>query len=190
VPPSKRLFVGLELPSTCKSALVGLDPQLPGLRWLAEEQLHLTLSFLGEVEASAEDRLHQVLTGVRVPPFFLPLRGIGVFNSRSRPTVVWVGVGRGHPHLYVLHRRIQDAVLSVGLEPDLKPFHPHVTVGRAQGISHPALQPFLRSYAETEFDLVRVTGCALYSSVRAAAGAFYHVEMRQKFCEIEGQGEP
>jgi RNA 2',3'-cyclic 3'-phosphodiesterase len=142
--PPKRLFVGLELSSTIKAALFGLDPHLPGLRWLPEEQLHLTLSFLGEVEATAEDRLRQALGEVRVPPFFLALRSVGVFDAGGRPSVVWVGVGKGHPHLFALHSRIQDAVLRVRLEPDLKPFHPHVTVGRAKGISRQALQPFLR----------------------------------------------
>jgi 2'-5' RNA ligase len=178
---SKRLFVGLELPPSCKSALFGLNPNLTGLRWLPEEQLHLTLSFLGEVEAPAYDRLCQVLSDVRVPPFFLPLRGVGVFNSRNRPSVVWVGVGNGHPHLFALHRHIQDSVLSAGLEPDLKPFHPHVTVGRANGISNQALQPFMRSHAETEFGLVNVTGFGLYSSVLAATGAIHRLEMRQEF---------
>jgi 2'-5' RNA ligase len=178
---SKRLFVGLELPASYKSALFGLDPRLAGLRWLPKKQLHLTLSFLGEVKASDYDRLCQVLGGVRVPPFFLPLRGVGMFNCRNRPSVVWVGVGNGHPHLFALHRQIQDSVLSAGLEPDLKPFHPHVTVGRANGISNQALQPFMRSHAEIEFGLVRVTGFGLYSSVLAATGPIHHLEMRQEF---------
>jgi RNA 2',3'-cyclic 3'-phosphodiesterase len=177
----KRLFIGLELPSSCKTVLVGLDPHLTALRWLPEEQLHLTLSFLGEVEASAEDRLSQALTQVRVPPFFLPLRGVGIFNSRSQPSVVWVGVGKGHPHLFVLHRRIQDAVLLAGLEPDLRDFHPHVTIGRAKGISQQALQPFMRSHGDAEFGLIMVTGFALFSSVLGARGAAHHVEMRQEF---------
>src|ERR1700730_16849930 len=179
--PSKRLFVGIELPSSCKKALFGLDPHLTGLRWVPEEQLHLTLSFLGEVEALAEDRLREALGHVRVPPFFLPLRGVGVFNSQERPSVVWVGVGKGHPHLFVLHRRIQDAVLHVGLEGDLKTFHPHVTIGRAKGISRQALQPFLRSNAETEFGLAKVTGFQLYSSILATGGSTHRVEMRQEF---------
>ena len=179
--PSKRLFVGLELPPTCKTALFELDPHLPGLRWLPKEQLHLTLSFLGEVEASAEDRLRLALGEVRVPSFFLPLRSLGVFNSHSRPSVVWVGVGKGHPHLFALHQRIQDAVLSVGLEADLKPFHPHITVGRAKDISSQTLQPFVRRHAETEFDLMKVTGFELYSSVLAPAGATHRLEMRQEF---------
>ena len=161
--------------------LRALDPNLAGLRWLPEEQLHLTVSFLGDVEAPVEDRLCEALRKVRVPPFFLPLRGVGVFNSRGRPSVVWAGVGKGHPHLFALHRRIQDAVLSVGLEADLKPFHPHVSIGRGKGISRQALQPFIRRHAETEFGMVRVTGFNLYSSVLSAEGAAHHVEMRQEF---------
>jgi len=179
--PAKRLFVGLELPLSCKRALVALDPHLTGLRWLPEEQLHLTLSFLGDVVAPAEDQLHEALRAVRVPPFFLPLRGVGVFNARGRPSVVWAGVGKGHPHLFALHRHVQDAILHAGLEPDLKPFHPHVTIGRAKGISQQALQPFIRNHAEAEFGLVKVTGFALYSSVLTAAGAIHHVELSQEF---------
>ncbi len=116
-----------------------------------------------------------------MPAFFLPLRSVGVFNSRSRPSVVWVGVGKGHPHLFALHRRIQDAVLSAGLQADLKPFHPHVTVGRAKDISSQVLQPFVRSHAETEFGLMKVTGFELYSSVLTAAGANHGLEMRKEF---------
>jgi RNA 2',3'-cyclic 3'-phosphodiesterase len=179
--PSKRLFVGLELPASCKTTLLSLDPHLTGVRWLAEDQLHLTLSFLGDVEAPAADRLREALAEVRVPQFFLPICGIGVFNARGRPSVVWAGVGKGHPHLFALHRRIQDAVLNVGLEPDLRPFHPHITIGRAKGISRQALQPFIRRYAETNFGMFEVTGFELYSSVLAAEGAIHHVEMRQKF---------
>ena len=179
--PSKRLFVGLDLPSSCKAALHALDPHLTGLRWLAQEQLHLTLSFLGDVEPQVEDRFREALGKVRVPSFFLPLRGVSAFESRGRPSVVWVGVGKGHPHLFELHRRVQNAVLNAGLEPDLKPFHPHVTVARANGISRQALQPFLRSYAATDFGLVKVTGFALFSSLLPAEGATYCVELYQEF---------
>jgi RNA 2',3'-cyclic 3'-phosphodiesterase len=179
--PSKRLFVGLELPASCKTSLLSLDPHLAGLRWLAEEQFHLTLSFLGDVEPLAEDRLREALRDVRVPPFFLSLCGVGVFNVRGRPSVVWVGVGKGHPHLFALHRYIQDAVLHAGLEPDLKPFHPHITTGRTKGISRQALQPFVHRYAETDFGIFEVTGFDLYSSVLVPEGAIHHVEMRQNF---------
>lgn len=181
MPASKRLFLGLGLPSSCRQVLVELDPHLPSLRWLPETQLHLTLSFLGAVDTMAESRLLPALEEVRVPPFFLPLQGVGSFNVKGRPSVVWAGVGKGHPHLFVLHRRIQDAVLRTGLEPDLKPFRPHVTIGRGRGISKQALLPFLRRHRETEFGLFQVTGFELYSSVPGPEGSIYHVEMRQEF---------
>ena len=179
--PSKRLFVGVELPESCKTTLLSLDPHLAGLRWLVQEQLHLTLSFLGNVETPEEDLLRDALREVRVPRFFLPVYGVGVFKVRGQPSVVWAGVGNGHPHLFLLHRRIQDAALHAGLEPDLKPFHPHITIGRAKGISSQALQPFIRRHAEAEFGMFEVTGFVLYSSVLAPAGAIHHLEMRQDF---------
>jgi RNA 2',3'-cyclic 3'-phosphodiesterase len=179
--PSKRLFVGIGLPDSCKQGLLSLDPHLTGLRWLSPEQLHLTLSFLGDVDAPAEDQLRAALQQVRVRPFFLPICGVGVFQVRGRPSVVWAGVGKGHPHLFVLHRRIQDAVLQAGLEPDLKPFHPHITIGRAKGISQQALQPFLRRNVEADFGMFEVTGFELYSSVLTPKGPIHYVEMGQKF---------
>ena len=179
--PSKRLFVGVELPASCKMTLQSLDPHLSGLRWLPEEQFHLTLSFLGNVDTVAEDQLREALQKVRVPPFLLPVYGVGVFNVHGQPSIVWAGVGKGHPHLFTLHRRIQDAVLQAGLEPDLKPFHPHITIGRAKGVSRQALQPLIRRYAEADLGLFEVSGFALYSSVLSPAGAIHYLEMRQDF---------
>lgn len=178
---TKRLFVALDLPPSCKGALLALDPHLPGLRWLPGDQLHLTLSFLGNVDAAGEERLREALGGARVPAFYLRLCGTGMFSARGRPSVLWVGVGKGHPHLFVLHRRILDAVLHAGLDPELKPFHPHVTVARAKGISREALKPFLREHAEVEFGLFEVNGFSLYSSVLSEEGSAHHLEMRQEF---------
>jgi 2'-5' RNA ligase len=120
--PSKRLFVGLELPASCKTTLLSLDPQLTGLRWVVDEQLHLTLSFLGNVDTFSEDRLREALDQVRVLPFFLPLCSVGVFNVRGQPSVVWAGVGKGHPHLFLLHRRIRMQPCTPGSNPILNPF--------------------------------------------------------------------
>jgi RNA 2',3'-cyclic 3'-phosphodiesterase len=175
---SKRLFVGIELPTECKTALRALDRRLPGLRWLPGSQLHLTLSFLGEIESAKQELLAECLREVRVPPFFLPLQGVGSFNVRGRPSVVWVGIGKGHPHLFALHKHIQDAVLRAGLEPDLKPFHPHVTVARTRGISRQALQPFLREHREAELGLFKVTEFTLFSSVLSSEGAAHTIEMQ------------
>jgi len=66
------------------------------------------------VDAAHEERLRETLATVQVPPFFLPIAGVGAFGG-ERPSVVWAGVGKGHPHLFALHQRIQDAVLQAEL---------------------------------------------------------------------------
>jgi 2'-5' RNA ligase len=177
---SKRVFVGLEVPESCQETLVKLDPRLKGLRWLEAGQMHLTLSFLGSVEAELEERLREALAEVHVPAFFLPIQGVGAFGG-SRPTVVWAGVGKAHPHLFALHKHVQDAVLRAGAEPDLKSFHPHITMGRAKGVSRATLLSFLRRYAETEFGFWKVTGFAFFSSTLSPAGAKHSIEMRREF---------
>jgi 2'-5' RNA ligase len=176
---SKRLFVGLEIPESSKVALNKIDPRVRGLRWLPPEQLHLTMSFIGEVDAEHEERLRETLAAVRVSSFFLPIAGVGAFGG-ERPSVVWAGVGKGHPHLFALHQHIQDAVLHAGLEPDLKPFHPHITLGRARSVSRAMLKPFLRRYADTEFDQWKVTTFTLFSSRLAPEGSIYTAEMQQE----------
>jgi 2'-5' RNA ligase len=138
------------------------------------------MSFLGDVAAPQEECLREALGRVQVPGFFLPIQGVGTFGG-GRPTVVWAGVGKGHPHLFALHKYIQDAVLHAGLEADLRPFHPHITIGRAKGVSRAALVTFLRKHAETEFGLWKVTGFELFSSVLSSAGATHSIEMRKAF---------
>lgn len=177
---TKRLFIGLELPVLSQTTLADLDPHIKGVRWVPAGQMHLTMSFIGDVDPESEQNLRQRLGAVQVPPFFLPIQGVGTFGG-NHPSVIWAGVGKGHPHLFALHKHIQDAVLQAGLEPDLKPFHPHITLGRAKNVSRSILQPFLRRYSETEFDFWQVTGFTLFSSLLSHEGSVHSVEMRREF---------
>lgn len=176
---SKRLLLGLELPASLRHELADLDPRIKGVRWVRAGQVHLTMSFLGEVDAAREEKLRESLSAVRVPAaFFLPVMGVGVFGG-DWPKVVWAGVGKGHPHLFALHQHLQDAVLQAGLEADLKPFHPHITLGRMKGVSRAALKTFLRQHEETEFGLWKVEEVTLFSSVLAPEGSTYTAELRR-----------
>ncbi|HUB68366.1 MAG TPA: RNA 2',3'-cyclic phosphodiesterase [Candidatus Methylacidiphilales bacterium] len=177
---AKRLFIGLELPAGSRAMLAGLDPGIKGVRWMPVEQMHLTMSFLGYIGEEREEILRAALTGVRISPFFLPIVGVGAFGG-DYPSVVWAGVGKGHPHLFALHKRIQDAVLQAGFEPDLRPFHPHITLGRVKNVPRHTLRPFLLQHEKTEFDLWRVTGFTLFSSILLREGAMHSVELRCEF---------
>ena len=165
--PPKRLFVAVELPEVMRAELVRLGTHIPGVRWHPPENLHLTLAFLGDaVSTEVQTRLRATLPTVRVPPFFLPLTGAGSFGG-ERPRALWVGTGRGHPHLFALHRAVHDAVLAAGGQADRKPFIPHVTLAYA-GRDTPVepVRRWVRAHEEFDAGLMRVEGFTLFSSFR------------------------
>lgn len=175
--PGKRLFVAIDLPRTIKDALVRLDPVIRGVRWLPAEQMHLTLSFLGQVDVSIDEKLRDKLREIRWSAFFLPIAGFGTFPSKGRPNIIWIGVGAGHPHLFQVHKRVQDAALAAGLEPDLRPWHPHITLARCRDVSAESVRPFLKRHADFDAGMIHVESFCLYSSVLTPAGSIYTTEL-------------
>jgi RNA 2',3'-cyclic 3'-phosphodiesterase len=170
---AKRLFVSIELAETLRDQLAELDPHLRGVRWLEPRQMHLTLSFLGNVSGETEQILMEKLRAISWKSFFLPIVGLGTFPGKGWPKIVWIGVGTGHPHLFQLHKRVQEAALAAGLEPDLRAFHPHVTLARCRDVSPQTIRPFLKSHAEFDAGLVHVESFALNSSNLTPAGSVY-----------------
>jgi 2'-5' RNA ligase len=174
---TKRLFVSIELPHAITHLLADLDPHLRGVRWLAPGQMHLTLSFLGDVSADIEEKLRANLSAISWKAFFLPLIGLGTFPGKGRPNILWLGVGRGHPHLFQLHKRVQEAALAAGLEPDLRAFHPHITLARCRDVSAESLRPFLRAHAGFDAGMIHVELFCLNSSELTPAGSVYTQEL-------------
>jgi 2'-5' RNA ligase len=161
---SKRLFVAIDLPESTAKLLHDLNPGLSGICWTSREQLHLTLAFFGQVSAPNEQVLLRKLAAIQFQSFFLPIVGTGTFPAKGPPKIVWIGVGAAHPHLFQIHKRVQEAALAAGLEPELRSWHPHVTLGRCRDASRQTLQPFLRKTAEFDAGLIKVEGFHLYSS--------------------------
>lgn len=102
---------------------------VPNARWVPTENMHITLSFLGDVSEMSVDGLDLVLSAVEFAPFDFILHGIGHFGSRRKVHAIWLGVEGGEA-LARLHNKIDRAVRSIGLEPDDRKFHPHVTLAR------------------------------------------------------------
>jgi len=173
----KRLFVAIELPESTKRLLVDLDPQIYGARWLDAEQMHLTLAFFGVVPEDVDLKLREKLSAIVFGAFFLPIVGVGTFPPKGPPKIIWIGVGRGHPHLFQLHKRVQEAALGAGLEPDLRPFHPHVTLARCQRISLEVIRKFLKANVDLDAGMIRVDSFHLYSSKLTPAGPIHTREL-------------
>src|SRR5947207_9026583 len=144
---SKRLFVAIDFPDAIRELLVRLNPHLPGVRWSKPEQIHLTLSFLGYLQEREEELFREKLATIHFVPFFLPIAGVGTFPAKGKPKVLWAGIGRGHPQLFHLYKKVQEAALAAGLEPDLRAWHPHVTLARCRDVSAESVRPFLKANA-------------------------------------------
>src|ERR1044071_4869188 len=174
---SKRLFVSIELPESVTQTLAQLDPEIRGVRWLEARQMHLTLAFLGDIGAETQEACSEKLRAISWKSFFLPIIGLGTFPSKGWPKIVWIGVGTGHPHLFQLHKRVQEALLAVGLEPDLRSFHPHVTLARSRCGSPQTIRPFLKSHGDFDAGMIHVESFVLNSSELTPAGSVYTAEL-------------
>ena len=174
---SKRLFVAIDLPNSTRQLLADLDPHIRGVRWMERDQMHLTLGFFGDVQDDVELRLREKLSAIEFGAFFLPVSGVGSFSSRGAPKIIWIGVGTAHPHLFQIHKRVQEAALAVGIEPELRPWHPHITIARCRDVSAQALRKFLQSNAEFDAGLIRIDAFYLYLSQLTPAGPIHTCEL-------------
>ena len=173
----KRFFVAIDLPESTRQLLANLDPNTRGMRWTDSSQMHLTLSFLSNVPENVDLKLREKLTAIQFGAFFLPVNGVGSFSAKGSPKIVWIGVGKAHPHLFQIYKRVQEAALAVGLEPELRPWHPHITIARCRDVSAQALRKFLQSNAGFDAGMIRVDAFHLYSSKLTPAGPIHTREL-------------
>jgi 2'-5' RNA ligase len=173
----KRLFVAIDLPEPTRQLLAGIDPHIRGVRWIDPAQMHLTLSFFGDVPDDIDLALREKLSAIEFGAFFLSIIAVGTFSAKSAPKIIWISVGKAHPHLFQIHKRVQEAALAAGLEPELKPWHPHITIARCRDVSAQALRKFLQSNAEFDAGMIRVEDFHLYSSRLTPAGPIHTREL-------------
>ena len=132
-----RAFLAIELDDTVKAALSGIvdglrRAEIGGLRLVEPDGVHLTLKFLGDM---LETQVEPISSAVReavdsIEPFVMLIGDPGVFPSRRRPRVLWVGLDGDLPHMTMLHQRLEDALVPLGFERESRLFRPHLTLGR------------------------------------------------------------
>jgi 2'-5' RNA ligase len=140
--------------------------------WTPVDNLHLTLRFIGDVDAARQEAFESALQRVRVEPFILPVKGVGIFPTRGRSKIVWTGFGTAHPRLFQLRKQVDDALLSVDAGLDVSSFHPHVTLAQLhRDYDSKSLVKYLEANAEFEAPPFRVREFHLMSSELGASHA-------------------
>lgn len=168
----RRLFLALWPDDRVRHALLHWQTHnLPGdVRWQHREDLHLTLHFLGRVDAARVDALARLGDDIQMPSFGLVLDEIGHW---SRPQVLWCGPSSSPGELQVFHRRLGERLSDLGFECDARPFKPHVTLARKvrRAIDHGPLAPV--SWPVNEWALVESVAGAVpvYHPLRRWSGS-------------------
>jgi 2'-5' RNA ligase len=138
-----RLFVAVELDETVRGAAERAADDLrqrlrrTGLeaRWVAPENMHLTLAFIGQVEdAAAQSFVSAVRRPFAISPFALRLGHCGAFPPSGPPRVIWIGLAEGSEGLLALQTDVVRRLEPLGFEPEGRPFSAHLTIARIKDV--------------------------------------------------------
>jgi 2'-5' RNA ligase len=178
-----RLFVALEVPDQVRDGFAALIAELRGAdssfsksraRWVRPENLHVTLKFIGHVDAGKLDAIRAALAEVRLDsPVELRFRGLGFFPNGKRPRVFWAGI-EASPNLAPLAGEIEARLAKVGISGETREFAPHLTLARFEppGLSD-GLSAIAQENVAREFGAVRTGEFHLFESKTKSSGTEY-----------------
>lgn len=182
-----RLFFGIGLPSGIRKDVhhfcESVKNNLPRMKWVEEENLHVTLKFLGEVD---ESRLGSLSDAARkasgsVKEFDVLPGELGAFPNPKRARVLWLGLKRGAESAAKLFNVLEERLVDAGFEAEEKTYHPHITLARLSPPQSPLLT--LERLSIPSFPSFICSKFTLYESFLTPKGPIYKVIEEFKFGE-------
>lgn len=169
-----RLFTGLELPERLVAELGLIRGGLAGARWIDADSYHVTLRFIGDVDLSVADDVHDVLSGVRRPAFSMALAGLDAFGG-GKPRAL-VATARPAPALVELQAEHERLMRRIGLPAETRKFVPHVTLARLRNTPARDVADFLALRAWLATREFRCEHFTLFSARDSVGGGPYVTE--------------
>jgi len=176
-----RSFLAFELPPEIRGQIGTVYKELQKIRmpvrWVKEENIHLTMVFLGSVSEDAIDEIKEKVPLVvkRFSTIRTMLNGVGVFPHWRKPRVIWVGLDGEVEKLSNLRDELQAELKVFGLREEKRPFRPHLTIGRFKGIvdRDEELKWVLDRYHDITSDLCYLNELILFKSDLKPGGPVY-----------------
>jgi len=174
-----RLFVALRPPPAIRAQLIAAMGDVPHARWQDDEQLHLTLRFIGEVDRPQAEDIAAALGQVRGAAPEIAIAGVGRFEKGGRTDTIWAGIAPRGP-LTKLHASVDRALGQAGVAPDRRAFLPHITLARLpRGAgAEPAIDRFLAERADLASGPFTIDAMILFASRLGREGARYEAIAR------------
>ena len=175
----KRVFIGIPIGHIIKSILPSLKSTIPSsrdiIRWVPPENIHLTLSFLGNIYDKEIPNIVQSLENCITSKYFkIKIESTGVFPSANFPKILWIGIGKGADDLTSLQQDIEISVSKFKGIYRKEKFMPHITIARIRRSRCKIdVLPFLNTvYSPIELD---INSICFYESILLPEGAQYMV---------------
>ena len=131
----KRIFIGLQFPRAICDELKNLRGGVISANWVAYENYHLTLRFLGECDNNLLDDVCLALSQIRTCSFTLQLQGVNHFKKKGVVKSLWGGIVK-NPSLTALKTEIDTMLQNINIKEERRAFYPHVTLAK---LSNPRL---------------------------------------------------
>ncbi|MEL6920429.1 MAG: RNA 2',3'-cyclic phosphodiesterase [Pseudomonadota bacterium] len=169
-----RLFAAIEIPHQAAMMLSMLKGGLPGARWIDQENYHLTLRFMSDLEHHVADEILDELSGVKRPKFEIGLSGLDAFGGKKPHSLF--AQPTGSPDLFDLQAEIARKCRRIGLPPDPRKFTPHVTVARLRKSTPEAVANYLSMRGGFYVAPFKVERFVVMSSRESVGGGPYVIE--------------
>lgn len=166
-----RLFIAIRPPEPVLDLLIDTMEGLPSLRWQDVDQLHLTLRFIGEVDRPLGEDLAAALAALHFERFTIRITGVGRFDHQRRGAL-WAGV-EPRDKLAALAAKVERVCVGIGLPPERRAFHPHITLARWGRGAGNSLDPFLARHAALHSEPFEVDRFILFESRLGREAASY-----------------
>lgn len=177
-----RTFTAVAIPKNVRKQAIQLADRLRGagaeVRWVADENLHWTLKFLGEVVDREIGDVCRVVAeaAAQVAPFELQAIGAGAFPNAHMPRTLYLGTERGMAEMETLYEAVTAGLATLGYGRESRRFRPHLTLGRlrgGQGIGN--LAELLHENANFNAGAMTVREVLVLGSQPGRGGPEYHV---------------
>jgi len=186
--PTIRAFIAVEIDEPNKQEICSLISCLKkseaDAKWITEDQVHLTLKFLGNIDKAEIQKISDALSDIadNFRPFEISFSEIGAFPNMNRPAVIWLGIDKGAGILKMLNEKIETALEKTGFRQENREFKPHLTIAR---IRSPKNTPnLIKLIKETGFNPgvnnSRIDKLTLFQSALNPKGAV-HTIILQKY---------
>ncbi len=183
-----RVFVAVELEPSVRLAIARFVlqelPPGPDVRWYGEDQLHITLKFLGDVDEARRSRVCEIVSdsAKQLTPFDLTIGGLGCFPPRGSPRVMWLGVEDPDSRCAKWVNAANVALAELGFERERRAFTPHITLGRAKSRAGEALVARLAETLNGPSPMtMRVKSLTVFESRLSPSAARHHALLTAPF---------